>query len=83
MDTHPTPLVDVPSDALFFRVVRAGFSQKRKQLKNSLGDGLGLNSETTIALLEGVSIDPRRRPETLTLPEWATITRAYASLGSS
>ena len=78
MDTYSAPVVDVPSDALFFRVVRAGFSQKRKQLKNSLSDGLSLNSAAAVALLEAVSIDPRRRPETLTLEEWAAITRAYA-----
>jgi 16S rRNA (adenine1518-N6/adenine1519-N6)-dimethyltransferase len=80
MDTYPTPVVTVPSEALFFRVVRAGFSQKRKQLKNSLGHGLSLDAAATAALLEGVNIDPRRRPETLTLEEWATITREYARL---
>jgi 16S rRNA (adenine1518-N6/adenine1519-N6)-dimethyltransferase len=80
LDTYSTPIVSVPSEGLFFRVVRAGFSQKRKQLKNSLSDGLSLDSAATVTLLEGVSIDPRRRPETLTLEEWAAIARAFASL---
>src|SRR6185436_12495099 len=39
LDTYPQPIVDVPDIQTFFRVVRAGFSQKRKQLKNSLGEG--------------------------------------------
>lgn len=78
MDTFATPPVSVPSQTLFFRVVRAGFSQKRKQLKNSLGDGLHIGTTAAGSLLEEAGIDPRRRPETLTLEEWAALTRQYA-----
>src|SRR5262249_34673621 len=39
IDVYDQPPVDVPSEQLFFRVVRAGFGQKRKQLKNSIGAG--------------------------------------------
>lgn len=78
MDTFEQPPVSVLSDALFFRMVRAGFSQKRKQLKNSLGDGLQIGTAAASALLEQAGIDPRRRPETLTLEEWAAVTRRYA-----
>lgn len=78
MDTFDAPPVDVPSEGLFFRVVRAGFSQKRKQLKNSLGSGLQLDAAAATALLEQAGIDPRRRPETLTLDEWAVLTRQFA-----
>ncbi len=69
LDTYDRPLVDVPSEQAFFRMVRAGFSQKRKQLKNSLG-------AEGAALLERAGIDPRRRAETLSLEEWAALTRA-------
>jgi 16S rRNA (adenine1518-N6/adenine1519-N6)-dimethyltransferase len=79
MDTFDTPPVDVPNEALFFRVVRAGFSQKRKQLKNSLGDGLQIGTAAATTLLEQSGIDPRRRPETLTLEEWAALTRHFAA----
>jgi 16S rRNA (adenine1518-N6/adenine1519-N6)-dimethyltransferase len=79
MDTFAAPLVSVPDDVTFFRVVRAGFGQKRKQLKNSLADGLALTSEAAVALLERAAVDPRRRAETLTLEEWAALTRALAS----
>lgn len=80
IDTYDKPPVDVPSTDLFFRVVRAGFSQKRKQLKNALAGGLALNSATTLTLLEAAGIDAKRRAETLTLEEWAALTRAYAAM---
>jgi 16S rRNA (adenine1518-N6/adenine1519-N6)-dimethyltransferase len=78
LDVHDTPPVVAPDDETFFRVVRAGFSQKRKQLKNSLSE-LGLTPDTTAALLDAAHIDPRRRAETLTLDEWAALARAYAA----
>jgi 16S rRNA (adenine1518-N6/adenine1519-N6)-dimethyltransferase len=69
LDTHEQPPVDVPDAQTFFRVVKVGFSQKRKQLKNSLGAG-------GAELLAAAGIDPRRRAETLTLEEWAALARA-------
>ncbi len=78
MDTYDTPPVDVPSETAFFRVVRAGFSQKRKQLKNALGEGLHIDAESAAALLEQANIDPRRRAETLSLSEWAALTQSAA-----
>ncbi len=69
LDVYDQPQVDVPDARTFFRVVKLGFSQKRKQLKNSLGkDGA--------AWLEQAGIDPRRRAETLNLEEWAALARA-------
>jgi len=78
IDVYDRPPVDAPDERLFFRVVRAGFSQKRKQLKNSLGAGLGLSGGAAAALLEQAGIDPRRRAETLALAEWAALARAAA-----
>ena len=75
IDTYDTPKVDVPSTKRFFQVVRAGFGQKRKQLKNSLGNGIGIKSSAAGILLEEAEIDPKRRAETLTLEEWAMLTR--------
>lgn len=79
LDCHERPVVDVPSDALFFRVVRAGFSQKRKQLKNAVADGLHLPAEAATAFIEAAGIDPRRRAETLALEDWAALTRSFAT----
>ena len=56
--------------------------QKRKQLKNSLGSGIGLKASVAGKLLEEAEIDPKRRAETLTLEEWATLTRiVHENLG--
>ena len=81
IDTHPTPPVDVPSAKAFFRVVKAGFSMKRKQLKNSLSGGLQIKSKIAGELLDHANIDPQRRAETLTIEEWGQLTRAAASQG--
>lgn len=79
LDLYDTPPLDVPDEATFFKVVRAGFSQKRKQVKNALADALPLPMPDTVAFIEQAGLDPRRRAETLTLDEWAALTRAYAS----
>jgi len=71
--------VDVTDEALFFRIVRAGFGQKRKQLKNSLSAGLSLSSGEASAWLERAGIDPMRRAETLTLHEWAALSQLISS----
>lgn len=75
LDPHPQPIVEVPSDEAFFKVVRAGFSQKRKQLKNALGAGLGIGTAQAEALILQAELDPARRAETLELVEWARLTR--------
>jgi 16S rRNA (adenine1518-N6/adenine1519-N6)-dimethyltransferase len=81
IDVYPAPPVAVPDERLFFRVVRAGFGQKRKQLRNSLSAGLHLDKARADALLSEAGVDPRRRAETLGLEEWAAITRAVTGAG--
>lgn len=83
IDTYDTPPVDVPDAQTFFRVVRAGFSQKRKQLKNTLAAGLHLPGPQVAALLAQAGVDPRRRAQTLSLEEWAALARAFGSLTSA
>ncbi len=82
IDTYDQPLIDVPDSKTFFRVVRAGFGQKRKQLKNAIASGLALDSDRTTRLFDTANIDSRRRAETLTLEEWGLLTRAYSTLNS-
>jgi len=79
IDVYDQPPVAVPSEALFFRVVRAGFGQKRKQLKNSIGAGLNITHNDAAALLTQADVDPTRRAETLTLAEWAAVSRLVAA----
>ena len=78
IDTHTRRPVDVPSTPAFFRVVRAGFSQKRKQLRNALAGGLGVKARAAAELLRAADIEPQRRAETLSLEEWARLTRTVA-----
>ena len=66
-------------EAMFFRVVRAGFSQKRKTLRNSLSAGLGLSPAGAEEALEQAGVDPRRRAETLSLKEWAGVVQVLSN----
>ena len=78
IEIHPAPPIEVPSAPAFFRLVKAGFSLKRKQLKNALAAGLQIKSSAARQLLIAAEIDPRRRAETLTLDEWGRLTRTQA-----
>jgi 16S rRNA (adenine1518-N6/adenine1519-N6)-dimethyltransferase len=78
VDMHATPPVDVPDARAFFRVVRAGFAQRRKQLRNTLSAGLHVPPEEVAARLQEAGIDPKRRAQTLSLEEWASIARGLA-----
>jgi 16S rRNA (adenine1518-N6/adenine1519-N6)-dimethyltransferase len=77
IDLHRTPPLADPD--LFFRVARAGFSQKRKQLYNTLRS-LCQESGQVASWLESAEIDGRRRAETLSLAEWITLTRHFSRL---
>ena len=81
LDVHTDPFPGVADVDLFFRVVRAGFGQKRKQLRNALSAGLGLAKSQVDELLAGGGIDGQRRAETLALAEWAALTQAVAQAG--
>lgn len=74
---RPAPAVADVAPGHYFQLVRAGFSQKRKQLANSLSGGLGVPKAQAVALLEAASIDPMRRAETLTLAEWGELARRF------
>ncbi len=63
----------------FFRVVQAGFSQKRKQLANTISSGLSIPKETARQMLLSANISPDRRAETLTLQEWARLEEAVTT----
>jgi GT2 family glycosyltransferase len=81
LDIRPQPAVtDVPPET-FFRVVRAGFSQKRKQLQNTLSAGLRLPKAVVRDALTRAGIDPTRRAETLSLDEWGALCRSWRGYG--
>ncbi len=83
IDVRPEPAVAFDSPDDFFRVVKAGFSARRKQLHNSIGRGLALEPETAKTLLADAGIDPTRRAQTLSLDEWGALYEACQSLLST
>jgi 16S rRNA (adenine1518-N6/adenine1519-N6)-dimethyltransferase len=62
------------NEKLFFEIVRAGFSQPRKQLLNNLSQGLNLSREKVVIWLEQSKISPQRRPADLSLSNWLALT---------
>ena len=74
IDTYPQPPIAGDNAEQFFRVVKAGFSQKRKQLKNTLSSGLHIPMEQIVTAMQQTGIDPTRRAQTLSLEEWGRLT---------
>jgi 16S rRNA (adenine1518-N6/adenine1519-N6)-dimethyltransferase len=70
IDIYPAPLIPQEYLEAFFKLIKAGFSQKRKTLRNSLSSGLGISPINAAQLLEQTGIDPQRRAETLSIEEW-------------
>ena len=64
------PLIPMPLLDTFFTLIKAGFSQKRKTLRNSLSGGLGIAPAGAEKMLAAAGLDPMRRAETLSLEEW-------------
>lgn len=54
----------------FFRVVKAGFSEKRKTLRNSLSGGLHLPKDDAVMLLQQAGLNPTSRAQELSLHDW-------------
>ena len=77
IDIYERPRVAVTDEAIFFSVVRGGFSAPRKQLRNSLALGLEIAPREAAALLEEAGIGPKRRAETLSLEDWAGVYRVF------
>jgi 16S rRNA (adenine1518-N6/adenine1519-N6)-dimethyltransferase len=73
-------LAEGVTDAVFFRVARAGFGQKRKMLRNSLAAGLGLSARQVEGALAKAGVSARQRAETLSLDEWASVAGELAPL---
>lgn len=66
----------------FFRLVKAGFSNRRKTLLNSLSGGLQLEKPAVHTLLESAVITPTARPQELSLEQWHALYKAHSSLHS-
>jgi 16S rRNA (adenine1518-N6/adenine1519-N6)-dimethyltransferase len=76
--TRAAPPVPVDDPVRLRAVVRAAFSQRRKNLANALAAGLGLGAERARTLAADAGIDANRRAETLSLAEFAALARTLA-----
>ena len=74
------PLFEELEPRFFFRVVKAGFAQRRKTLLNSLSAGLRLSRGETVTLLERAGIEPDIRAQNLDLADWLRLARCAPKL---
>jgi len=74
IDVYAEPKLTEDNLRLLFRLAHVAFNQKRKMLRSSLRPMLGESLETVSSVLEGAGIDPRWRPEDLSLEDWLRLT---------
>jgi len=77
LDVLPSPAAVVASEEDFFTVVRAGFAAPRKQIRNSLSQGLGIEPAAGGIILAEAEIDATRRPQTLDIAEWVQVYQVW------
>ena len=77
MKTRTTPFLTDVTEKEFFRVVKAGFSAKRKQLRSSLSGGLGVTKLEAEALLAQANIGSDLRAEAISLDDWVRLARLF------
>jgi 16S rRNA (adenine1518-N6/adenine1519-N6)-dimethyltransferase len=73
VEIFPQPLIHNENLERFFQLAKAGFSQKRKTLRNALSGGLRIPPDQAATMLRAAGIDPQRRAETLNLEEWGKL----------
>ncbi len=73
----------VTDEGEFFRLVRAGFAQRRKYLRNALQQGLTPDEDRVSGALASAGIDGTRRAQTLTVEEWARLHLAFVKEGET
>lgn len=79
---YEKPLIQEQNLDLFFKLAQAGFSQKRKTLRNSLASGLSISSQQAEKILADAQLESNRRAETLNLEEWNRLVLAYLKLAN-
>lgn len=79
VDIYPAALIGEEILDTFFKLSKAGFSQKRKTLRNALASGLHISPAQAADLLARADIDPQRRAETLSIQEWENLSMSYAT----
>jgi len=75
IDRHPQPAIPADLLPLFFRLARAGFQQRRKQLRNALAAAISQPPAAVTRLLAQASIRPEGRAQELSLADWERLAR--------
>lgn len=73
LDIAGTKKYPVKDEKLFFRIIKASFSQRRKQMINPLSAELGISKAQMSEILEKSGIKPTARPEELTMESFTTL----------
>lgn len=79
LKSRKKPLVNESELAMFFKVVKAGFSSKRKMLRSSLAGGLRISKIEVELLLQSVDIESNKRAEMLSIDDWIRLSRAVSN----
>jgi 16S rRNA (adenine1518-N6/adenine1519-N6)-dimethyltransferase len=77
VDIYNSPLIPHEQLDTFFRLIKAGFGQKRKTLRNSLASGLHISPADAAQFLTQSGVDPQRRAETLSIEEWGRLAQNW------
>ena len=75
--TCNSPLITSEDQRDFFRIVKAGFSAKRKKLRSSLSGGLGIDKSVAEELLKNAGISPDARAEDLAIEDWKRLLKEW------
>ena len=75
--TRNNPLITPEDQRDFFRIVKAGFSAKRKKLRSSLSGGLGIDKGSVEGLLKDANISPDARAEDLAIEDWRRLLKVW------
>ena len=78
--TRDNPLITSEYQRDFFRIVKAGFSAKRKKLRSSLSGGLGIDKSVAEELLKNAGISPDARAEDLAIEDWKRLLKGWRNL---
>ena len=80
LKTRKQSLISDIDERQFFRVVKAGFSQRRKKLRTAMAGGLNISKFETDDLLKKADIDPGLRAQDLSLDDWQRLAQLHSRL---
>ncbi len=74
IDIFPKPKYVISDEKKFFKILKACFAGKRKQIHNTLVNNLGLEKNQVADILSSLKINPAVRPQELSIEQWVELT---------